>query len=118
MRNTPGQRALPIRRWGSFLPGNGVGGAGVHWNGQTWRFLPADFVKRSQTIERYGEAALPEGNTIQDWGVTYDELEPYYDQFEYTCGISGKAGNLGGKIQAGRQPVRRVLASGTTRPVR
>ncbi len=31
--------------------------------------------------------------TIQDWGVTYDELEPYYDKFEYLCGISGKAGN-------------------------
>ena len=104
MRNTPGQRALPIRRWGSFLPGNGVGGAGVHWNGQTWRFLPADFVKRSHTIARYGEAALPEGNTIQDWGVTYDDLEPYYDQFEYTCGISGKAGNIKGAIQPGGNP--------------
>ena len=21
--------------------------------------------------------------TIQDWGVTYDELEPHYDRFEY-----------------------------------
>ena len=31
--------------------------------------------------------------TIQDWGVTYDELEPHYDRFEYLCGISGKAGN-------------------------
>lgn len=104
MRNTPDQRALPIRRWGSFLPGNGVGGAGVHWNGQTWRFLPADFVKRSQTIERYGEAALPEGNSIQDWGVSYNELEPYYDQFEYTCGISGRAGNIAGTIQPGGNP--------------
>ena len=32
--------------------------------------------------------------TIQDWGITYDELEPYYDQFEYTAAVSGKAGNL------------------------
>ena len=24
--------------------------------------------------------------TIQDWGVTYDELEPYYEQFEKLCG--------------------------------
>ena len=104
MRNLPSQRALPIRRWGSFLPGNGVGGAGVHWNGQTWRFLPADFVKRSQTVERYGEKALPEGHSIQDWGVSYDDLEPYYDQFEYTCGISGKAGNIKGAIQPGGNP--------------
>ena len=35
--------------------------------------------------------------TIQDWGVTYDELEPYYDKFEYLCGTSGKAGNIKGR---------------------
>ena len=104
MRNTPEQRALPIRRWGSFLPGNGVGGAGVHWNGQTWRFLPNDFRIRSNTVERYGEARLPEGHAIQDWPVSYDELEPYYDRFEYTCGISGKAGNLKGVKQDGGNP--------------
>ena len=32
--------------------------------------------------------------TIQDWGVTYDELEPHFDTFEYLCGTSGTAGNL------------------------
>ena len=42
----------------SFLPGNGVGGAGVHWNGQTWRFLPTDFQLRSHLEERYGKDAL------------------------------------------------------------
>jgi gluconate 2-dehydrogenase alpha chain len=67
MRNNPSQTALPIRQWGSFLPGNGVGGAGLHWNGQTWRFLPDDFRIRSHMIERYGEGILPEGNHIQDW---------------------------------------------------
>lgn len=104
MRNKPDQLALPIRRWGSFLPGNGVGGAGVHWNGQTWRFLPNDFKLRSNTIAKYGEGALPAGNHIQDWPVSYDELEPYYDRFEYLCGISGKAGNLKGQIQPGGNP--------------
>ena len=40
--------------------------------------------------------------TIQDWAMTYDELEPYYDKFEKLCGISGKAGNLRGhKIEGG-----------------
>jgi len=104
MRNTPDQLALPIRRWGSFLPGNGVGGAGVHWNGQTWRFLPNDFKIRSNTIARYGDKALPDGNHIQDWPVTYEELEPYYDRFEYVAGISGKAGNLKGATQPGGNP--------------
>ena len=93
-----------MRDLGSFLPGTGVGGAGVHWNGQTWRFLPSDFVAKSHNIERYGAAEIPTDMTIQDWGVTYDELEPYYDNFEYLCGISGKAGNLKGQIQAGGNP--------------
>ena len=34
-------------------------------------------------------AFCPEDMTIQDWGVTYDDLEPHYDQFEYLCGTSG-----------------------------
>lgn len=104
MRNNASQTALPIRKWGSFLPGNGVGGAGVHWNGQAWRFLPDDFRIRSRMIERYGGKILPEGNYIQDWPVSYDELEPYYDKFERVAGISGKAGNLRGEIQPGGNP--------------
>ena len=38
IRNKPSETALPMRRLGSFLPGEGVGGAGVHWNGVTWRW--------------------------------------------------------------------------------
>jgi gluconate 2-dehydrogenase alpha chain len=103
-RNTPGQEALPMRSLGSCLPGTDVGGAGVHWNGQTWRFLPSDFVQRSLYLEQYGPKAIPEELTIQDWGVTYDELEPFYDRFEYLCGICGRAGNLKGEIQPGGNP--------------
>jgi gluconate 2-dehydrogenase alpha chain len=36
--------------------------------------------------------------TIEDFPVSYDELEPHYDRFEKLCGVSGKAGNLRGKI--------------------
>ncbi len=104
IRNKPAQTALPMRQLGSFLPGTNVGGAGVHWNGQVWRFLPTDFLARSHNLQRYGKSALPEDMTIQDWGVTYEELEPHYDRFEYLCGISGKAGNLAGAIQEGGNP--------------
>jgi gluconate 2-dehydrogenase alpha chain len=104
VRNNISETALPMRRLGSFLPGTNVGGAGVHWNGQTWRFLPSDFVAKSHNIARYGRSAVPADMSIQDWGVTYDELEPHYDQFEYLCGIGGKAGNLGGSRQAGGNP--------------
>ncbi len=103
-RNDASQLALPMRQLGSFRPAAGAGGAGVHWNGQNWRFLPSDFVAYTHNVQRYGKKFIPEDMTIQDWGVTYDELEPHYDAFEYLCGISGKAGNLGGTIQPGGNP--------------
>ena len=103
-RNSVNQTALPVRTWGAFLLPNGVGGAGVHWNGETWRFLPTDFTLRSHLTQRYGAKFLPEDMTIQDWGVTYGELEPHYDTFEYLCGTSGTAGNLGGQKQSVGNP--------------
>jgi gluconate 2-dehydrogenase alpha chain len=103
-RNKMSDTALPIRSWGAFMPPNGVGGGGVHWNAETWRFLPTDFVLRTHLTKRYGAGFLPADMTIQDWGVTYDELEPHYDRFEYLCGTSGTAGNLNGEIQTGGNP--------------
>jgi gluconate 2-dehydrogenase alpha chain len=103
-RNKMDQTALPIRTWGAFMPPNGVGGGGVHWNAETFRFLPSDFVLKTHLTQRYGASFLPEDMTIQDWGVTYDDLEPHYDQFEYLCGTSGTAGNLEGQIQEGGNP--------------
>ena len=100
-RNTASETALPMRQLGSFLPGEGVGGAGVHWNGVTWRWLPWDHEPLKLTLARYGRATIPPDMNLQDWGVSYDELEPYYDKFEFLCGISGKAGNLRGKKIAG-----------------
>ena len=64
-RNNPSQTALPMRRLGSFLPGIGVGGSIVHWNGQAWRFLPSDLEARSHNLARYGKSALPADMTIQ-----------------------------------------------------
>jgi gluconate 2-dehydrogenase alpha chain len=102
IRNTPDQEALPMRRLGSFLPGEGVGGAGSHWNGVTWRWGDMELQIRSKYEERYGKDFIPADMTIQDWGVTYAELEPYYDKFEKVAGVSGKAGNLRGqKIRGG-----------------
>ena len=98
LRHSPSETALPIRRLGSFLPGTDLGGAGAHWNGMTWRWLPTDHKLRSHLTERYGKNAIPAEMTIEDLPVSYDELEPYYDKFEKLCGVSGKAGNLRGKI--------------------
>ncbi len=107
VRNNPQQEALPMRRLGSFLPGEVVGGSGVHWSGHTWRWTDMEFKIRSNYEERYGKKFVPADMTIQDWGISYDELEPYYDKFEHTAAVSGKAGNLGGQIQAGGNRSRR-----------
>ena len=104
IRNNPSQEALPMRRLGSFLPGDGVGGSAIHWSGHTWRWTDMEFKVRSMYEERYGKKFIPDDMTIQDWGITYAELEPYYDRFEYTAAVSGKAGNLNGAIQQGGNP--------------
>ncbi|MFJ8520399.1 GMC family oxidoreductase [Lysinibacillus xylanilyticus] len=88
-RNNRNMKALPMRQLGSFLLGEGLGGSGTHWNGMTYRFLPYDFQIKTLTDKRYGANKLGPDYLIQDWGLTYDELEPYFDKFEKTAGISG-----------------------------
>ena len=104
-RHRASEPALPMRRLGAFLPGEGVGGAGVHWNGFAWRWLPnKDMRPRSFYQERYGKSFIPADMPLQDWGVTYEELEPYYEKFEYAFAVSGRAGNLNGQPQPGGNP--------------
>ncbi|HKW56838.1 MAG TPA: GMC family oxidoreductase [Candidatus Acidoferrum sp.] len=104
LRHNSTQRAVPLRQLGSFLPGTGVGGAGEHWSAVFPRFLPDVFELYSRTVEKYGTARLPADHAVQDWGVTYDELEPYYTRVENLLGISGKAGNLRGRTIVGGNP--------------
>src|SRR5690625_433656 len=54
-RNDRKMRALPMRQMGSFLLGEGLGGAGTHWNGMTYRFLPYDFQIKTETEKKYGK---------------------------------------------------------------
>src|SRR5258707_12266418 len=102
VRNARSELALPMRKWDIPAVGDGLGGAGAHWNGVTWRFIPSEFVLRSHLTARYGRNAIPEDMKIQHWGIAYDDLKRHYDHYERLCGPSGKAGNLRGqKIQAG-----------------
>src|SRR5215475_5621232 len=101
-RNQSSEQALAVRRVGAFLPGEGVGGSGIHWGGLHWRFLPDDFRIRGVVTERYGAKSIPDDMTIQDWPVSFDDLEPHYDHFDKLCGVSGQVGNLRGtKIEGG-----------------
>lgn len=72
---------------------NGVGGTSIHWGTQSWRYRADDFKIRSETIKRYGESALPPDSALADWPLSYDELEPYYDQVEHVFGVSGQGGS-------------------------
>ena len=76
---------------------NAVGGTSMHYWAQSWRLNPWDFKVRSETIRRYGASRIPKGSTVEDWPLTIDDLEPYYDRVEYEVGVSGKAGNIAGK---------------------
>ena len=116
LRHSPSETALPLRRLGSFLPGTGLGGAGAHWNGVTWRLMPSDHNLRSHLQNRYGRDAIPAEMTIEDYPVSYDELEPYYDRFEKLCGISGKAGNLQRPDYRRRQRVRGPASERVSQP--
>lgn len=104
VRHNSSQTAFPYRRFGSFLPGNGVGGAGVHWNGMLWRPLEADLKIRSTVTEKYGASFIPVNMTLQDYPFTYEEMEPFFDKFEKICGTSGQAGNIQGKKIDGGNP--------------
>ncbi|MBY7144499.1 GMC family oxidoreductase [Virgibacillus sp. NKC19-3] len=94
-RNTTDEDAKPLRDQPTDTNGDGTGGTSTHWAGWTFRFLPFDFEIRSKIEEKYGEDRIPEDMSIQDWGIIYDELEPYYDKFEKTAGISGEENPLG-----------------------
>ena len=60
-----------------------VGGSTLHFTGNFWRFRPIDFNERSV---RGGVA----GAALEDWPITYEELEPYYTAVEYAVGVSGE----------------------------
>lgn len=94
-RNSMDKEAIPVRNNSNARLGNHTGGAGNHWNGMAFRWLPYDFEIYSKTVERYGKEKIPKNSTMQDWGITYDELEPYYDKYEKTAAISGEENPLG-----------------------
>ena len=59
-----------------------VGGGTLSYGAMAWRFMPQDFRMRST----YG---APQGSSLEDWPIGYDDLEPFYDKAEYEIGVSG-----------------------------
>jgi gluconate 2-dehydrogenase alpha chain len=104
LRYTPRDRAIPIRQLGNFMPGMGTGGAGEHWGAVCPRYVADLFELYTKTVERYGVKKLPEDHAVVDWGITWSEIEPYYTRGDKLMGVSGKAGNIHGKIIDGGNP--------------
>ncbi|GMK37728.1 hypothetical protein PCCS19_07820 [Paenibacillus sp. CCS19] len=59
-----------------------VGGGTRVYGAQAWRFHPDDF----RMASRYG---VPDGSSLSDWPIRYEDLEPYYDRAEWEVGVSG-----------------------------
>lgn len=57
-----------------------VGGLAMHWGGVAPRFSPEDF--RVKSLFGVGH----------DWPITYEELEPFYQEAEERIGIAGAQG--------------------------
>ena len=87
----------------NYLMSTLVGGATVHWSGQSWRLLEDDFRVRSTVEELYGPERLryleEDGASIVDWPISYQDVEPYYERVETHVGIGGWPGNLQGRIR-------------------
>lgn len=62
-----------------------VGGGTASYGAMAWRFMPQDFKMRST----YGPV---EGSTLEDWPISYADLEPFYEKAEWELGVSGDDG--------------------------
>ncbi|HVX44103.1 MAG TPA: gluconate 2-dehydrogenase subunit 3 family protein, partial [Mycobacteriales bacterium] len=59
-----------------------LGGGTRVYGAQAWRFCPEDF----RMASTYG---VPEGSSLADWPISYEDLAPYYDRAEWELGVSG-----------------------------
>ena len=102
-RHSTKSQTKPIRQigGGGASYASGVGGSGELWSAVVSRFLPEQFELATHLRKKYGADKLPPDLTIQDWGMTYDEIEPYYWRAEQMLGVGGKAGNIRGIIEGG-----------------
>jgi choline dehydrogenase-like flavoprotein len=78
-RITSGRDAVEL---GSNNSGRGVGGSTVHYSMIAMRAHSEDF--RRRTLE--GDV---DGAELRDWPISFDDLEPYYEEVEHDLRIAG-----------------------------
>ncbi len=70
---------------GELLYARLVGGSSVHFTANFWRLHEIDFIERTRL------GGIP-GADLQDWPITYADLEPYYTKVDWEVGVSGIPG--------------------------
>lgn len=79
------RRIIPDPHFGEYgYNASVVGGGTLVYGAQAWRFVPEDF----RMASTYG---VPEGSSLADWPIGYDDLAPYYDKVEWEMGVAGDA---------------------------
>jgi choline dehydrogenase-like flavoprotein len=103
--------------WAYGLNAMTLGGGSRIWQGMAWRFLPEDF----RMATEYGN---PDGASLVDWPVDYDEMEPYYTRAEQELGVAGEEGALTARTRRSAgypmpafetEPARELLAAAADR---
>ena len=80
---SPGQWSIvPPNHWGYGNNAACVGSGTVSYGAMAWRFHETDFRMRST----YG---APEGSSLEDWPISYADLEPFYEKAEWEIGVAG-----------------------------
>ena len=78
-----------------------VGGASLHWSGHAPRLQPVDL----RMASAYG--------VMEDWALSYDELEPYYERAEAALHVAGapapRDGREGGQPAHPLSPMDRLV---------
>ena len=103
--------------WAYGLNAYAFGGGTRLWQGMAWRFFPEDF----EMARVYGN---PDGATLADWPIDYDEMEPYYTRAEWELGVAGEESALTARTPRskgypmpamGTEPARELLAGAAER---
>ena len=83
-----GQEHLVLPHQGGYQNNAATVGGGTRvYGGQAWRFHPLDF-KMATT---YG---VPEGSSLADWPITYEDVVPFYERAEHELGVAGDASRM------------------------
>ena len=80
------EHVVPSNHWAYSNNAACVGGGTLSYGAMAWRFMEDDFRLRS----KYGTVA---GSTLDDWPISYSDLEPYYEKAEWEIGVSGDDSN-------------------------